>query len=103
VDWVSSGELPSYDEQGESCTTTLQYLGALLDAADMERALGDQDRAAQESRRALHVRSGLYGKCWDAGRKLLADNPAHTAFSQQSNALGILFDVIPQEEQQGVL
>jgi hypothetical protein len=25
------------------------------------------------------------------------------AFSQQSNALGVLFDVIPREEQQGVL
>jgi alpha-L-rhamnosidase len=103
VDWVSSGELPSYDEQGESCTTTLQYLGALMDAADMERALGDPDRAAQESRRAQHVRAGLYGKCWDAGRKLLADNPAHTAFSQQSNALAVLFDVIPREQQRGVL
>jgi alpha-L-rhamnosidase len=103
VDWVSSGELPSYDEQGESCTTTLQYLGALLDAADLERGLGDQDRAAQERRRAEHVRTGLYEKCWDAGRKLIADNPAHSAFSQQANALGVLFDVIPREEQQGVL
>jgi alpha-L-rhamnosidase len=37
----SSGELPSYDEQGESCTTTLHYLGALLDAAELEQALGD--------------------------------------------------------------
>jgi hypothetical protein len=49
------------------------------------------------------VRSGLYEKCWDAGRKLLADNPGHTAFSQQSNVLGVLYDVIPREEQQDVL
>ena len=48
VDWVSSGELPTYDEHGESCTTTLHYLGALVDAADLELALGDQDRAARE-------------------------------------------------------
>jgi len=46
---------------------------------------------------------GLYEKCWDAGRKLLADNPDHTAFSQQTNTLGVLFDVIPRGEQQGVL
>jgi hypothetical protein len=49
------------------------------------------------------VRSGLYEKCWDAGRKLLADNPAHNAFSQQTNVLGVLLDVIPRAEQQGVL
>jgi hypothetical protein len=33
----------------------------------------------------------------------LADNPAHSAFSQQSNVLAVLFDVIPPEQQQGVL
>ena len=101
IDWVSSGELPTYDEHGESCTTTLEYLGALTDAAELERAMGDKDRATQEDQRAQHVRSGLYEKCWDAGRKLLADNPDHTAFSQQTNTLGVLFDVIPREEQAG--
>jgi alpha-L-rhamnosidase len=95
--------LPTYDEHGESCTTTLHYLGALGDAAELERALGEPDRADRESRRAEHVRSGLYDKCWDAGRKLLADSPAHNAFSQQTNVLGVLFDVIPRAEQQGVL
>ena len=29
IDWVSSGEIPTYDAQGESCMTTLEYLGAL--------------------------------------------------------------------------
>ncbi len=103
VDWVSKGEIPTYDANGESCTTTLEYLGALEDAADLERALGDADRANRESRRAEHVRSGLRTKCWDTRRKLLADNPSLTAFSQQSNVLGVLYDVIPRDEQQGVL
>jgi alpha-L-rhamnosidase len=103
IDWVSSGELPTYDAHGESCTTTLHYLGALDDAAELEKAVGDPDRAAQEKLRAQHVRIGLYAKCWDAGRRLLADNPAHTAFSQQSNVLAVLFDVIPRAEQQEVL
>jgi alpha-L-rhamnosidase len=103
IDWVSSGELPTYSEQGESCTTTLEYLGALTDAADLEQAMGDAGRAKQEDQRAQHVRSGLYEKCWDAGRKLLADSPDHTAFSQQSNTLAVLYDVIPHEEQPNVL
>jgi alpha-L-rhamnosidase len=103
VDWVPSGELPNYDSHGESCTTTLQYLGALEDAADMERAFGDTALAASEKSRAQHVRSGLKAKCWDPTRKLVADNPSHTTFSQQTNVLGILFDVVPREEQQTVL
>ena len=103
VDWVSQGEIPSYDANGESCTTTLEYLGALQDAADMELALGDADLAARERSRAEHVRSGLREKCWDARRRLLADNPSLATFSQQTNVLGVLYDVIPRGEQQDVL
>ena len=36
-----SGEIPTYDTTGRSCVTTLQYLGALIDASDLERHLGD--------------------------------------------------------------
>ena len=103
VDWVSAGELPNYDASGESCTTSLQYLGALEDAAEMENALGDQDRAAREMERAKHVKSGIYAKCWDAQRNLLADNPERATFSQQTNVLGVLFDVVPEDEQKTVL
>ena len=94
---------PPTTNTGNRARPRCDYLGALVDAADLELALGDQDRAARESHRAQHVRSGLYEKCWDAGRKLLADNPAHNAFSQQTNVLGVLLDVIPRAEQQGVL
>lgn len=103
VDWVSSGELPNYNANGESCTTTLEYLGALEDFAQMEQALGDSGLAARQSERAAHVRSGLYEKCWDPRRKMLADNPSLHNFSQQTNVLGVLFDVIPQTEQANVL
>src|SRR5271170_1769915 len=103
VDWVVGGELPNYDADGESCTTTLQYLGALGDAAEMEQALGDAERGAHYATRAQHVRSALREKCWDAGRGLVADNPALKNFSQQTNVLAVLFDVVPKEEQQAVL
>ncbi len=103
VDWVLSGTIPTYGQQGESCTTTLQYLGALDDAAELEKTFGDPALASEESHRAAHVRNALYSKCWDAQRRLLADNPAHTSFSQQSNVLAVLFDVIPREEQQAVI
>ena len=103
VDWVPSGELPNYSSDGESCTTTLEYLGALEDAAAMEGPLGEPDFAARETHRAEHVRKGLTEKCWDPSRKLLADNPSLKTFSQQTNVLGVLFDVVPRDEQKAVL
>jgi alpha-L-rhamnosidase len=103
IDWVPSGEIPTYDANGESCMTTLEYLGALNDAADLEQGLGDPVFAARDRTRAGEVRAGLALKCWNAGRGLLAETPARSTFSQQANILGVLYDVIPKNEQKDVL
>jgi hypothetical protein len=103
VDWVSSGETPTYDAHGESCVTTLEYLGALEDATDLEHNLGDSVLAGRYQGRARQVRSGLYSKCWSEQRGLLADNPDRRVFSQQANILAVLYDVIPKDHQQAVL
>jgi hypothetical protein len=103
IDWVSSGEIPTYSASGESCVTTLEYLGALGDAADLEKALGDPVLASRYQARAAHLRSGLYEKCWSASRGLMADNPDQKNFSQQANVLAVLYDAIPKESQQAVL
>ncbi len=103
IDWVSKGEIPTYSSSGESCTTTLQYLGALKDAADLEEAFGDPVLAKRDRERAEKVRSGIYQSCWVPERGLLADNPDKKVFSQQSNMLAVLYDVIPKSGQQAVL
>lgn len=103
VDWVPSGTIPTYDAHGESCVTTLEYLGALDDAADLERSLGDPLLATRYNSRAAHVRFGLYDKCWSASRRLIADNPDRKNFSQQANILAVLYDVIPKDRQHDVL
>ncbi|MGB6690893.1 MAG: alpha-L-rhamnosidase C-terminal domain-containing protein [Terracidiphilus sp.] len=103
VDWVSSGEIPTYDANHESCTTTLQYLGALGDAADLEQNLGDPILATRYQASAAHVRAGIFAKCWNREHGLLADNPAQKNFSQQTNILGVLYDVVPKESQQKIL
>jgi len=103
IDWVPSGETPTYDSHGESCITTLEYLGALGDAADLEQHLGDSVVSGRYRDRAAHVRSALHEKCWNESRVLLADNPAQSVFSQQANILGVLYDVVPKERHQEVL
>jgi hypothetical protein len=103
VDWVPSGTIPTYDAKGESCATTLEYLGALEDAAALEKGLGDPLRAERYQVRAEHVRGGLYGQCWSGERWLLADTPDKKNFSQQANILGVLYDVVPKERRNQVL
>jgi alpha-L-rhamnosidase len=103
IDWVSSGEIPTYSSGGESCATSLQYLGALDAAADLESAFGDPHIAEQHRARAAQVRSAIHDKCWVASRGLLADNPDQKVFSQQSNILGVLYDVVPKGQQQAVM
>ena len=103
IDWVPTGDIPTYDKTGRSCDTTLQYLGALIDAADLERHLGDPALAPRYEERIAHVRSALTSLCWVPERGLLADNPDHKIFSQQANILGVLYDVIPRERQKDVL
>jgi alpha-L-rhamnosidase len=103
LDWVPTGEIPTYDEHGESCVTTLQYLGALIDAADLEQHLDDPALAARYRSRINHIRSGLTAKCWVSSRDMLADNPDQKIFSQQANILGVLYDVVPKDRQQDVL
>lgn len=103
IDWVPSGETPTYDAKGESCVTTLEYLGALIDAADLEQHLGDPVFADRDKARAEHVRKGLREQCWNPQRGMLADTPDRASFSQQANILGVLYDVIPQDHQHEVL
>jgi len=103
IDWVPSGTIPTYDAKGESCVTTLEYLGALEDAAALEKGLGDPMRAATYQARVEHVRSGLLSRCWNRVRGMLADAPGENAYSQQANILGVLYDVVPKDAQRGVL
>lgn len=103
IDWVPSGTIPTYGKNGESCVTTLQYLGALNNAADLEAALGNPMDAGRYRARATHVRNGLYRECWNSSRGMLADTPDRDSFSQQANIMGVLYDVIPKDRQQDVL
>ena len=96
VDWVPSGEIPTYSASGESCVTTLEYLGALDEAADLEKAHGDSGFASRYQGHAARLRKDIFKNCWSSDRGLIADNPDATGFSQQANILAVLYDVIPK-------
>lgn len=103
IDWVPKGKIPNYDAQGESCMTSLQYLGALDDAAALEQGLGDPLFATRYAERATRLRASLAAKCWNPARNLMAETSEQKLFSQQASLLGVLFDVVPRDRQQAVL
>ncbi len=105
VDWVGKDRdaFPSFDSNGESCLTSLIYLGALKQAADLEHALGDAGRGDEDAILAETIKTGIQAWCWDAQRGLYADDPSKTLFSQQTNALAVLYDVAPKVAQADIL
>jgi len=104
VDWVSGKEeIPTYDANGVSCVTSLHYLGALDQAADLENALGDSILGQRDRSQAQSLRTEIARRCWSPTRNLLADNPELKNFSQQANILAVLYDVIPHDRQADVL
>jgi hypothetical protein len=103
IDWVSSGKIPTYSASGASCVTTLEYLGALGEGADLEQALGDPVLADRYRTQANTARAAIADACWSASRGLLADNPDQKNFSQQANILAVLYDVVPNDRRKEVL
>jgi alpha-L-rhamnosidase len=104
VDWVPEDQkIPTFDVHGESCVLSLEMMGALKDASELEHALGNPAIGASYEASLKRMREGVYQRCWSPERKLLADTPDRTVFSEHANILGVLYDVIPKAEQQDVL
>ncbi len=105
ADWGSDfdfGSAPE-DADGGSSIITLQFVAALREAAEMERALGDPRQAALYDGEADRASRAVMKLCWDEKYGLLADTPAQKHFSQHANILGVWQDAIPREKQKHVL
>jgi hypothetical protein len=103
-DWTCEGDkFPPKDKDGRSANTTLQLIGALRDAAEMEEAVGDPSLAATYRKRAQLASDSVYRECWNANLGLLADTTEKNHYSQQANAFAVIYDVIPAKDQPGVV
>lgn len=88
------GGEPPGAHTGGSSIVTLQYAMALEHAADLMRACERTAEADAYVARAAALRSATLERCWDESRRLLADTPAQSDFSQHANALAILSGMI---------
>jgi hypothetical protein len=105
LDWASDFEagVPPQEPDGRSAPITLQMVNALREAADLEEALGDPQRAVAYRERAARAADAVRRSCWDEDRGLLADRPSRDRFSQQTNILGLLAEAVPEGEAHAVL
>jgi hypothetical protein len=106
IDWIETETkrpFPSYDSNNESCLTTMQYIGALEDAIDLEKALGSPEHVAIDTARLDRAKKGVVAQCWDQQKQLFADNAAKDMYSEHTNMLAVLFDVAPKKDQPALM
>ncbi len=106
VDWRPGlSEMPREGEppRPDSCVISLSYVGALKQAAALETALGEAARASSDLGKVDAAAAAVRAQCWDAERGLFANTPEKKAFSQHANALAVLYDVAPKDQQTAIL
>jgi alpha-L-rhamnosidase len=104
VDWVTGLDGWADRDRGAlSCIISMQYVGALHEAAALERALGEASRSDHYLVSAARTRDGINSECWDEQRGLYADTPAKTQFSQHGAALAVLYDIAARGRQRTLL
>jgi alpha-L-rhamnosidase len=104
-DWTSDYKdgVPPQDTKGGSTFLTLQYMEALRDAAEMETALGNPQRAEEYRTIFKKASAALNRSNWDARYGLFADTPEKKTYSQEANILAVWLDVIAPSQQAAVL
>jgi hypothetical protein len=103
-DWTCEGEkFPPKDKEGRSANVTLQLIGSLRDAAEIEDAVGDPALAAAYRKKAQLAADSVYRDCWNPKLGLLADTTEQNHYSQQANTFAVIYDVIPPKDQAGVV
>ncbi len=97
MDWVPTWKVGIAPDGrfGVSALNNLLYVLCLRAAAEVETALGEPALAARWTARADGIAAAIRRKFWNESRGLLADNLAHTEFSEHAQCLALLADVLP--------
>ncbi len=96
MDWVpqwSVGNAPDGVE-GISSLNNLLYVYALRESAAVEDSLGEPLLAQRLRAKAARTAAAVRARFWDEPRGLVADNLAHTEFSEHGQCLALLSDTL---------
>ncbi len=105
LDWAGAYDrgVPPGAENGNSTAITLQFVYALQLAAEMEDKEGEPGLAKRDRDRAAMLIAGVRKHAWSADRRLFADSPEKTLYSQHSNALAILTGAVPAADARALM
>lgn len=102
TDWAEGkgwrSGVPPFGTDGSSAALDLQLLWAYQIAAKLEDSLGMKAFSNEYKKRAAALTETIKRKYWDNARQLFADTKEKNYFSQHSNTLAILTDIIKGEQ-----
>lgn len=108
VDWADEwpwdpvmrqGGVPQQDENGNSLVLTLHYSYALQLAEKLHRAFNEDYMADQYAEILNDVKKKVVQLGWNAEKGLFRDLPGKEIYSQHTNILAVLCDILPEPEQ----
>lgn len=103
VGWDGDGTAPGCRAgDGVNAELNLYWNLAMRSAAVTERALGNELQAKYWEAKSEKLKKKIVEKFWDEKRGLFADTPARKDFSEHSQALALLGDVLPADKAEAV-
>jgi hypothetical protein len=105
MDWTDEfpNGVPPGAESGNSALISLAYAYTLQHAAGLFRFYGYGNEGDKFSERANLIKKGVGALCYDKNRKLFAETPGKRTFSQHTNIMAALTDMLPADQQQELL
>ena len=107
IDWsITKGSLVRKNEEGEitqSALLTLYFAHTIDCAESLFKTLGLVEKAEEWKTLGKEIKAGVYKNCWDNEEQLFRDYPDQKIFSQHTNLMAILCDLIPPAEQKEML
>jgi hypothetical protein len=100
MDWVPqwrTGNAPD-SPKGISSLNNLLYVYALQKSAEVEGSLAEPLLAQRLRAKAERTAAAVRGRFWDESRGLIADNAAHTEFSEHGQCLALLTDTLTGDQ-----
>ena len=102
MDWVSQWKTGNAPDavNGVSALNNLLYVYALQKSAAVEDSLGEALLAQRLRAKSARIAAAVRAKFWDESRGLMADNLAHTEFSEHGQCLALLSDTLTGDQAQ---
>ncbi|WP_020531715.1 family 78 glycoside hydrolase catalytic domain [Flexithrix dorotheae] len=103
IDWsITKGSIPRKDENGEmtnSILLTLYYVHSLDCTVRLFNQIGLNEEAKKWEAEAKSIKAAVFNQAWNMEKGLFADYPGSDIFSQHTNLMAILCDVITPAQQ----